>query len=595
MQYIHSSPRFVLLALSLLSACAASDPTPHASASPAVSAPKAAVADSPVTGATGQYLAGRFAESQNDLNFAADEFLRALATDPHNPDLLQRAFISCLLAGRPEALKLARMQPDVQAAQLLLADTEAANGNWDKAESRYTALPKQGLTQVLQPLLVAWAQQGGGRTDAALATLNPYVESSRFKGIYALHAALIADQAKRSAEAARLYRLAQADFGTTNLELAREVASWQARQGFPADAEKTLDALAEADPEFSIALSGLKTDASRPQLHRATDGIAETYLALAAALSSQDTSDFSLVLVQLALRLRPDLTAARLLAADILDARQHPGAALRILASVNVDDPLDPVVRMRRAALLERSGQSEEALRLLSQLAHDFPTQAAPATMEGDILRAKGRFADAAAAYDRAVALVPHPARIDWPLFYDRGIALERSHNWARAEADFEKALELSPDQPFVLNYLGYSWAEQGHNLAKARQMIERALQERPNDGAIVDSLGWVMLKQGDVAGAIRNLEHAVELEPEDATINGHLGDAYAAAGRKLEAQYQWRLALSLKPEPDEVPKLQAKLRDGEQASSTGPSVAPAAAASPAAQASPALPNKALP
>ncbi len=588
MQYILSSPRFVLLALSLLSACAASasDPTPHAAAGPAAPAPKPVATESPVTGATGQFLAGRFAEAQNDLNFAADQFLRALATDPRNPDLLQRAFISCLLAGRPEALKLARMQPDVQAAQLLLADTEAASGNWDKAESRYAALPKQGLTQVLQPLLVAWAQQGGGRTDAALATLNPFVESSRFKGIYALHSALIADQAKLHAEAARLYRLAQADFGTTNLELAREVASWQARQGFPADAAKTLEALADADPEFAIALPGLKADASRPQLHRATDGIAETYLALAAALSAQDTSDFSLVLVQLALRLRPDLTAARLLAADILDARQHPGASLRILASVAADDPLDPVVRMRRAALLERTGQSEEAVRLLNQLAHDFPDQAAPATMEGDILRAKGRFADAVAAYDRAVALVPHPTRINWPLFYDRGIALERLHLWARAEADFEKALELSPDQPFVLNYLGYSWAEQGRNLAKARQMIERALQERPNDGAIVDSLGWVMLKQGDIAGAIKNLEHAVELEPEDATINGHLGDAYASAGRKLEAQYQWRLALSFKPEPDEVPKLQAKLRDGEQASSAAPAVVTPSASS-------AIPNKA--
>jgi tetratricopeptide (TPR) repeat protein len=579
MPYIHST-RFVLLALSLLSACAASGPAPHG----ATSDPKAPVADVPVTGSTGQILAARFAESQNDLNYAADQFLRALANDPHSPDLLQQAFLTCLLAGRPEALTLARMQPDVQAAQLLVADSEATSGNWEKAESLYGALPKQGLTQVLQPLLVAWAQQGGGRTDAALATLNPYVESSRFKGIYALHAALIADMAKRNAEAARLYRLAQADFGTTNLELAREVASWQNRQGFPADAAKTLEALADADPEFAVAMPALKADAAHPQLHRPADGIAEAYLALAAALSSQDNSDFSLVLVQLALRLRPDLTAARLLAADILDARQHPGASLLMLAPVAADDPLDPVVRVRRVALLDRTGQSEEALRQLSQLAKDFPNNPQPPTMEGDILREKSRFADAAAAYDRAIALVPHPQRTDWPLFYDRGIALERSHNWPRAEADFQRALELSPEQPFVLNYLGYSWAEQGRNLAKARQMIQRALEERPNDGAIVDSLGWVMLKQGDVAGAIANLEHAVELEPEDATINGHLGDAYAAAGRKLEAQYQWRLALSFKPEPDEVPKLQAKLREGEQAN--GAAAAPSAAA---------LPTKATP
>ena len=587
MQYIHS-PRFVLLALSLLSACAAADPA----TSSTTAGQTATVAEVPVTGATGEILAARFAESQNDLNYSADQFLHALASDPRNPDLLQQAFLTCLLAGRPEALQLARMQPDVQAAQLLVADADAVSGDWDKAESRYAALPKQGLTQVLQPLLVAWAQQGAGKTDAALATLSPYVESSRFKGIYALHAALIADMAKRNAEAARLYRLAQADFGTTNLELAREVASWQNRQGFPADAAKTIDALADADPEFEIALPALKADAARPQMHRATDGIAEAYLALAAALSTQDNSDFSLVLVQLALRLRPDLTAARLLAADILDAREHPGASLRILSPVAADDPLDAVVRVRRVALLDRTGQSEEALRLLGQLAKDFPNQAEPPTMEGDILREKGRFADAAAAYDRAIALTPHPTRIDWPLFYDRGIALERSHDWPRAQADFEKALELSPDQPFVLNYLGYSWAEQGRNLTKARQMIERALEERPNDGAVVDSLGWVLLKQGDVAGSIKNLEHAVELEPEDATINGHLGDAYAAAGRKLEAQYQWRLALSFKPEPDEVPKLQAKLREGEQANGASPSTAPAAAAAPAATG---LPNKATP
>ncbi len=577
MQYIHSS-RFVLLTLSLLSACAASDPAQ----SSAAAGETATAAEVPATGITSQILAARFAESQNDLNYAADQFLRALANDPHNPDLLQQAFLTCLLAGRPEALKLARMEPNVQAAQLLVADSEATAGNWDKAEAQYAALPKQGLTQVLQPLLVAWAQQGDGKTDAALATLNPYVESSRFKGIYALHAALIADMAKRNAEAARLYRLAQADFGTTNLELAREVASWQNRQGFPADAAKTLDALADADPDFTIALPALKADAGRPQMNRATDGIAEAYLALAAALSTQDNSDFSLVLVQLALRLRPDLTAARLLAGDILDARQHPGASLRILAPVSSDDPLDPVVRLRRVTLLDRTGQSEEALQLLGQLAKDFPNQPEPPTMEGDILREKGRFADAAAAYDRAVGLVPHPTRINWPLFYDRGIALERAHNWPRAEADFEKALELSPEQPFVLNYLGYSWAEQGRDLTKARQMIERALAERPNDGAIVDSLGWVLLKQGDVAGAIKNLEHAVELEPEDATINGHLGDAYAAAGRKLEAQYQWRLALSFKPEPDEVPKLQAKLREGEQANGANPAAA-------------ALPSKATP
>jgi Flp pilus assembly protein TadD len=146
------------------------------------------------------------------------------------------------------------------------------------------------------------------------------------------------------------------------------------------------------------------------------------------------------------------------------------------------------------------------------------------------------------------------------------GIAEERAHQWPKAEADFLHALQLSPDEPFVLNYLGYSWTEQGTHLAEARRMIERAAAARPNDGAIIDSLGWVALREGDTARAVSDLEKATELQPEDPTINGHLGDAYWAAGRKLEALYQWRRALTLNPEPEDVPKLEAKLHDAQAA-----------------------------
>ena len=139
-------------------------------------------------------------------------------------------------------------------------------------------------------------------------------------------------------------------------------------------------------------------------------------------------------------------------------------------------------------------------------------------------------------------------------------MAEERSHQWPKAKADFEHALKLSPDQPFVLNYLGYSLADMGHDLTEARQMIQRAAERRPNDGAITDSLGWVMLRQGHSQEAVKTLERAAELEPEDSTINGHLGDAYAAVGRKTEALYQWRRALTFNPEPDDKAKLEAKL-----------------------------------
>jgi Flp pilus assembly protein TadD len=174
-------------------------------------------------------------------------------------------------------------------------------------------------------------------------------------------------------------------------------------------------------------------------------------------------------------------------------------------------------------------------------------------------------------------------------VFYARGIAHERSGDWERAEADFRRALELSPEQPYVLNYLGYSWVEQGRNLDEARRMLERAVQLRPNDGNIADSLGWALFKLGDLNGAVHWLERAVELEPRSSVINDHLGDAYWMAGRRSEAQFQWRRALALGPEPGEGPRIEAKLREGLPALPAAQALAapvppPRPASSPAAQ-----------
>jgi Flp pilus assembly protein TadD len=310
-------------------------------------------------------------------------------------------------------------------------------------------------------------------------------------------------------------------------------------------------------------MPGLLAAVTKRPVPNAQDGIAESYFTFAAMLRSQDANDFSLIMLRLALDLRPDFTAARILAADNLVNDRHPALALRMLNDVPPTDPLAPVVQLKRISLIDGLGRSDDAMRDLERLARDYPDSPLPDQQLGDILRTKQRFPDAVAAYDRAIARIARPQASDWVLFYDRGVAEERSHLWPKADADFHRALELSPDQPFVLNYLGYSYADMGHHLTEARDMIERASERRPNDGAIVDSLGWVMYRQGDSKAAVKTLERAVELEPEDSTINGHLGDAYWAAGRKVEAQYQWRRALTLNPPPDDAAKLEAKLNTG--------------------------------
>ncbi|MBO0711916.1 MAG: tetratricopeptide repeat protein [Acetobacteraceae bacterium] len=552
MQHIRAS----LIAASLFLAFgAAADPSP--------AAPARRRAEPAPSGLFADYLDGRFALEEADPDTAADAFLRALAVDPGNADLQQQAFIAALFAGRSEALVLARQLSDNPVAQLLLANRDVKSGNWEGAEQRYRALPRQGATQLLQPLLLGWAEQGAGKTDAALNTLRPYVEGQRFRGVYALHAAMIADLAGRSAEAGRLYQLAATQYGGPNIRLAQIIASWQARQGHNAEALETLKSLGEGAQQVTIALPALAANLNNRPVGRPAGGIAEAYLALAAALNAQEATSFSLPLLRLALDLQPDFTAARLLLSEIYQSAHHDGPAEHVLAAVPQNDTLYPVVVLRRAALEAEDGQIDEAMARLEQVSRAYPDSPLPLAQQGDLLRSKNRFDEAVTAYDRAIARLPaEPPASDWPLFYARGIAEERAHHWPRAEVDFQHALKLAPDQPYVLNYLGYTWADQDAHLNEARQMLEKAAAQRPNDGSIVDSLGWVLLRQGQTADAVRSLEQAVELTPEDATINGHLGDAYWAAGRKLEATYQWRRALTLNPDPDDAAKLEAKLRE---------------------------------
>lgn len=572
--------RALLLVASLLSACAASaTPAPH---TPATTSAAASARLS------GTYLAARFAARENDLDFASNAFLHALALDPADPMLRQQAFLTTLLAGRPEARRLAEHQSDNLSAQLYLVDAAAIAGNWTDAEARLSRLPHQGLAQLVQPMLLSWVQFGGGHTDAALATLRPFIEGPRFRFVYSLHAALIADLAGRLPEATRFYRAAQADYGAPTLELARMVASWQARQGHRADAEQTLRATTQLNPDTAISLPALAAQPDARVIRNATDGMAEVYLMLASALRQQDANDLSAVLLRLALQLRPDFTAARLLSADVEETARHFDTALATLARVPASDPLIAVVRLRQAELQQQSGDTDASLATLDQIARDYPDRPEPWAMKGDFLRIGHRYAEAVSAYDGALKRTGTPGRDDWPLFYDRGVALERAHDWPRAEADFQHALELSPDQPYVLNYLAYSWSEQGGHLGEARNMIERAVQQRPNDGAIIDSLGWVMLRQGEVIGAVKALERAVELVPEDATINGHLGDAYWEAGRRLEALYQWRRAVTLNPDAEESAHLQQRLHDAEIA--LGVPATSTAASNPGASAQTATP-----
>jgi tetratricopeptide (TPR) repeat protein len=237
--------------------------------------------------------------------------------------------------------------------------------------------------------------------------------------------------------------------------------------------------------------------------------------------------------------------------------------AIDSYSRVPESSPIWVNVQIRKAYVLNSLEKSDDAKVLLEGLAKITAAGSRAYDALGGIMRSSQRYKEAEHYYTRAIELLKKPEKRHWTLFYARGVSRERLKNWKDAESDLKMALKLSPDQPLVLNYLGYSWVDQGINLKRAMDLIRKAVKLKPDDGYFVDSLGWAHYRLGSYKKAAKQLERAVELRPDDPVINDHLGDAYWRVKRFLEAKYQWSQALTLEPEPEDVKKINQKLVDG--------------------------------
>jgi len=537
----------------LLSACAAAPPGGAAAGDPG--------------NAYGAFLAARYADAQEDPATATLYYQAALAADPDNQELEGEAFVAALLAGSPRATVLAGDNADNALAVMLLGNQAASAGNFNAAAAAFEQLPSDQLAGLIKPLLLAWAQAGKGDITAAIDVLTPQMGVSPFGPVYELNAAIIADMGKDMKDASAFYGAA-AGGQAPNLRLVQILASWQARQGDTASARAELAQLVAAHPELSVALPALQANVAAPVIATATDGMAEAYLTLAGSLDQPSQTLLRTTFLRFALGLRPDLGAARLLLANIQAGGQagqgtlapnnaQLNAALATLRPIGPDDPLYGPAVMQEADLLAALNEPDQAVALLDQLSTRVPDNAEPAQAAGDILRGNNEYARAIGEYDKAIAMAGEPAPpAAWSLYFDRGICEDQSGDWKAAQPDLMEALALAPNQPYLLNYIAYSWALRGEKLGQAHDMLREAVGLDPNDGAVIDSLGYVTLRQGHTADAMNLLTQAVELDPDDAEVNAHLGDAFYAAGLRLQADYQWQRALSLKPDP----KLQAEI-----------------------------------
>ncbi len=521
---------------------------------------------------TGNYLAARHARTSRDDAAAAEFLIAALEKAPNDAVLLRRASLVLVLDGRVEEAatygrRLVETDDGTVLTHLTIAVDDIRQGRLTEAEARLAELPESSLTPFLQPVLRAWTLFGLGRGDEAVAALQPLMNTSAFIPLYNLHAALLNDAAGDRDAAARHARTVIDAQETLTLRMVDLLGGVLVRAGRPDEAVALRERFAAQKPADGQLVASLSPPAESMSADREIDtpafGAAEALLDGAGALSRQNTRETGLVLGRLGLHLRPDFPVLQMLVANFLQSYERLGEANALYAAIDPDSPHYRQARLNIALNLNQMDRFDEAIETLRAMARGWPDDAEPLIDLGDILRRREQFREAVEVYDEAVARIGTLEPRHWRLLYARGMALERSQSWPRAEADFLQALQFEPDQPFVLNYLGYSWVEQGRNLEEAQAMIRRAVELRPNDGYIVDSLGWVYFQLGKYEDAVVELERAVELRPEDPVINDHLGDAYWAVGRQREARYQWRTALALGPEPELRVKIETKLQQG--------------------------------
>ena len=521
---------------------------------------------------SGSYLAARHASVERDSNSAATFYRSALRTDPKNNELLDRAFISSLADGDiDEAVKLADRilitDKSNRVARLVIGVRDLKAKKYASAQLNINQSIRGPITDLVATLLSGWASYGAGDTKAAVANIDKLTGPEWYPLFKDLHAGMILELSGKEKEAgARLERAYKLD--DSMLRVADDYARWLTRNKDDAAANAIYEAFDKKLPRHPLVLEGLRdTKAGKklpPLVDSAQTGAAEALYGIGATLTRRGGEDLALVYLQLSLYLAPNHPLALLSLADLYESVKKPAMAIKVYERMPANSPLKRNAQIQLATNLDAADRSDEAIKILKGVTAEDPKDIEAIMALGNVERGRKKFADCVQTYSQGIDALPEASeKANWVYFYYRGICEERSKQWNKAEADMRKALGLQPEQPHVLNYLGYSWIDQGINLDEGMKMIKRAVDQRPDDGYIVDSLGWAYYRIGNFEDAVKNLERAIDLKPEDPTINDHLGDAYWRIGRTLEAKFQWAHARDLKPEPEDLPKIEAKIENG--------------------------------
>jgi len=520
---------------------------------------------------SGNYLAALVAGMSNDPTSASRFYSESIKFDPRSADLAERALETLLAEGKmTEALPLAdtvaKRNSGSGIARLAQGVRAIKDKNFQTARNIFRRGDRNQSSDITANLLNAWTYQGSGNIKRAFEAVDRIGDEPGAKVFRLLHRGLIAKVGGKADEARKALKAAyEADPQTLRTaDLYAQFLISQKETDEALSVYRQLKRLYPRHPLVRAAIANLEQGkAVEDEIRDESDGIAEVLYGLGSAVTRDGEELASLIYLRLAHYLSPNHNLAALAIADTYERLKQPQSAITAYALIEQTSPLRLTADVQRALNLEQLDEKNQAVAVLKSVSLNHKDEIEPLIALGNVYRARKAFKDAAETYSAAIAALGQPTPGHWSLFYSRGIALERLKRWPEAEADFRKALELSPDQPLVLNYLGYSWVEQNTNLDEAFKMLRRAVEQQPTDGYIVDSLGWAYYRLGQYDKALQLMEKAVDLKAADPTINDHLGDVYWRLGREREARFQWNHARDLNPEPEDLPKILEKIEKG--------------------------------
>ena len=553
-------------------------------------AASACVSPQPEESVVGDYLSGRFAARVNDIDSAANAFAKAHREAPVSEELLRDAFFFQLATGRVEAaIPLARelaADPalDDGLARTVLAAAAVKDGDYAAARTLLEQEIDANYLSAAVAIVDAWALAGLEGPNAGFALLStPAADLSR--GFNPLHQALLADKAGEDDAARAAFQLsvlalggpvARSAYGAFleragDEEAAREYYGLLARDPGPdrvrarqgvarLDAGEASQAFTEVAPAEGAAIALYSMGAAVHDQY-----VRQREAAVRAGFRIGPVNyNLPLALVQLSLYLDPDFDDAVRFTGWILNAYGEHEKSLAMLDRLQPSSPYYEQAQIDRASALAALEREDEAIALLRAAMRREPSALEAGAALGNLLASRDRHEEAVAALDEVIARLPEtPDRDAWRYYITRAASLLALDAWPRAEEDLKIAVEIAPEEPTALNYLGYSWAERGLNLDEAFALIEKAVSLRPSSGAIIDSLGWAHYQLGNYEDAVGHLEQAASLEPADPIITDHLGDVYWRLGRETEARFQWRHVLELDPDDDLKASVLRKLETG--------------------------------